>query len=147
MNDYNYLGKVKTFNALWFVVLLSFLSCSGKDLKNLEKQKMRWKDLPTEVQKGYLSNFRGGILNLDSNEYDVSYKNTAVVGIWKGKKVFTIGDRKFHLDWNGNKENSFVFYKEKLYYLYDPSGGGPLTFIETSVELYEYVEIDLKPYL
>ncbi|OJJ13884.1 hypothetical protein BKI52_45230 [marine bacterium AO1-C] len=152
-----------------FVLFLCLSGCytkiEGVNLHRLQKVALTFKQLPTDVQEKFLNFKLMEIIprdttkpypayieafNFDSSKVQLKFKNIpSNFPFYKGKKVFTIGTKKFTLKWNGNRENRpFILKGKKLYYSASMLGTNQLGAYkseELKASTFEYV--DLKRYL
>jgi len=75
---------------LFFFVM--FLCQKEVDLNNFTYKEVIWDSLPIEIQNEFLNNSEQMVVNFDSEFYNVEYKNTSIVGIYKGKNKFIASD-------------------------------------------------------
>lgn len=123
---------------IFFLSLLVF-SCNT-DISTLLTKTVSWEELPEKVKFALINSENESFINIDSILFAVDYKNTAIVGLYPGKHKYYLNNGKcLYLDWNGNKEvHPFVFYDSKIYFLFDPIGGGPMFKTDAVLKGYKY---------
>ncbi len=126
-------------------LFLVIISCNT-DISELPTKTVTWEELPEKVKVALINSDYEPFKNLDSILFAVDYKNTAIVGLYPGKTKYYLNNGKcFYLDWNGNKEaHPFIFYGKKIYFLFDPLGGGPMFKTEESFKEYKYKIVTLE---
>ncbi|HAS43129.1 MAG TPA: hypothetical protein DCS93_21800 [Microscillaceae bacterium] len=157
--------KFLKLSSILFILAISTTGCyvkiEGVNLHRQKKQSLTFKQLPLDIQKKFLS-FRleevtpGDTtqpypsyieaFNFDSNLVQLKFKDfRSSFPLYKGKKVFTIGTKKFTLKSNVHQERCpFILKNKKLYYLNSLLGSNqvrgydPLELKEAN---FEYIEL------
>ena len=137
----------------FFFLFISLASCSVRLTKGEKVNRINYYDLPADVKTSYSNSYSSekdlpATINLDSIETDFYYlKNTSVEIIKAGKEVFKIGERKFYIPWNFNREtNPYILYKKKFYCIVGDSDSWN-NYSQEQLQKNQFLEIDLMKYL
>ena len=119
-----------------------------------------YNELPAEVKSAYSSEFialtkrtirtPAVIINLDSSEVSFQhYKSTSIAIIKPGKIVYKIGNKRFHIPWNSNRElKPKILFDKNIYMVYTVTTKERLTYYKVeNLETNKYLKVDLSKHL
>lgn len=105
---------------------MTFIRCSSVDLDEIEYSEINFYDLPDTVQSVYVNIIESGepwhkdyTINLDSKVRKIKHEDKSIVGVAPGKKIFTIKEKEFTLDWNANSSTPpYILHQNIFYFKY-----------------------------
>ena len=151
---------MKYWRSLLLLILIG--GCSYKNIGEYgpNTSVVTYDALPPEVKRAYKSEFIAltkrsvhspvVIINLDELKVEFRYlKSTSIAIIRPGKEVYKIGNKRFYLPWNLNRElNPSVLFNKSIYMVYTVTDDERLSYYDLeNLESNRYLKIDLSKHL
>jgi hypothetical protein len=121
--------------------------------KESKTQNLNYTELPQKVQDAYYRAYtrkkgKPDIINLDSSMVKFRFvRNSSIEIIKEGKEIYKIGNRKFYIPWNYNKEIGPYLLHEKIFYGIVGNNESWNTHTVEQLERNQFFKVDLSRYL